>query len=277
MPTEPLHDLHRCAIHTITTKSWSLSDAAENFNRVGIAGITVWLDALEGTTPGHARGLLGDFGLTVASLCRGGFFAHRDPSGRQKSIDENRKAIDVAAALGAPHVVLVCGADPSQSLASSRGQIRDGIEAILPHAEAQGVQLAIEPLHPMVADDRSAINTLRQANEMAESFRSPWVGVAIDVYHLWWDPDLRTEINRCGMNGNLLCFHVCDWKTPTEDLLFDRGVMGEGCINIPEIRGWVEEAGFHGFIEVEIFSATNWKMNQSEYLNAIVKAYLDHV
>ena len=223
MPTKPLQDLHRCAVHTITTKPWRLPEAAENFSRVGISGITVWLDALEGTTPGEARSLLGDFGLTITSLCRGGFFTHRDPGGQQKAIDENRKTIDVAAALGSPVVVLVCGADPGQSLASSRRQIRDGIEAILPYAQAQCVQLAIEPLHPMYADHRSAVNTLRQANEMAEYFGSPWVGVAVDVYHLWWDPGLRAEINRCGTNGNLLCFHVCDWKTPTQDILLDRG------------------------------------------------------
>ncbi len=271
--TSPLHDLGRCAVHTITTKPWSLREAAKNYHLAGIGGITVWLDALEGTTPSEARRLLDDNALTVAALCRGGFFPHREGTARRKSIDENRDAIDTAAVLGAPQVVLVCGADKDQSLEESRKQIREGIEAILPHAEANHIQLGIEPLHPMYASDRSAINTLRQANEMAEHFDSDWVGVTVDVYHLWWDPDLRTEIQRCGRNGNLLSFHVCDWRTPTEDLLLDRGVMGEGCINIREIRGWAEEAGFDGFIEVEIFSTRYWEMDQKSYLQRIVEAY----
>ena len=125
---------------------------------------------------------------------------------------------------------------------------------LLPEAKAAGVKLAIEPLHPMYADTRSAINTLAQANDMAEALNSPWVGVAVDVYHLWWDPALENEIERCGRNNNLLAFHICDWKSPTIDMLNDRGLMGEGCIPIRKIRSWVEEAGFNGFIEVEIFS-----------------------
>lgn len=129
----------------------------------------------------------------------------------------------------------------------------------------------------MYADSRSAINTLGQANDMAEELDSPWVGVAVDIYHLWWDPALETEIARCGRNENLYAFHVCDWKSPTEDLLLDRGLMGEGCINIKTIRGWVEQAGFDGFNEVEIFSTRHWSEDQSVFLNKIKQAYLEHV
>jgi sugar phosphate isomerase/epimerase len=129
----------------------------------------------------------------------------------------------------------------------------------------------------MYADSRSAINTMRQANEMAEAFDSPYVGVAVDVYHLWWDPDLKAEIQRCGQANNLLAFHVCDWKTPTEDLLNDRGLMGEGCIPIPTIRNWVEETGFDGFNEVEVFSHRYWAMDQAEFLQEIKAAYLKYV
>ena len=173
-------------------------------------------------------------------------------------------------------IVLVCGADPSQSLEESRKQIHDGIAAVISDASAAGVKLAIEPLHPMYADTRSAINTLTQANDMAEALHSPWVGVAVDVYHLWWDPQLEQEIKRCGQNKNLLAFHICDWKTPTTDLLFDRGLMGEGCIPVKEIRSWVEATGFNGFNEVEIFSNTFWKEDQSQFLKKIVKAYREH-
>ena len=129
----------------------------------------------------------------------------------------------------------------------------------------------------MYADTRSAINTLAQANDLAEALNTPTVGVAVDVYHLWWDPALESEIKRCGRNNNLFAFHICDWKSPTTDLLNDRGLMGEGCIPIRKIRSWVEEAGFNGFIEVEIFSNIYWKMDQNEFLEKIVKAYKEIV
>jgi len=173
-------------------------------------------------------------------------------------------------------IVLVCGADPAQSLEDSRQQIREGIETILPQARAAGVKLAIEPLHPMYADTRSAINTLAQANAMAEAIQSPFVGVAVDAYHVWWDPDLETEIKRCGQNGHLFAFHISDWNLPTTDLLLDRGLMGEGCIPIKKIRSWVEAAGFKGFNEVEIFSSKFWKEDQDVYLSKIINAWRQH-
>jgi len=175
-------------------------------------------------------------------------------------------SIEEAAELGTKQIVLVCGADPSQSLDDSRKQIQDGIAALIPEAMAAGVKLAIEPLHPMYADSRSVINTLAQANDMIEALNSPLVGVAVDVYHLWWDPNLEKEIERCGKNKTLLAFHVCDWKTPTTDFLNDRGLMGKGCIPIPKIRSWVEATGFDGFIEIEIFSNDYWKEDQSLFL-----------
>jgi sugar phosphate isomerase/epimerase len=272
-----LTDTSRLCLHTITTKPWSIEEAAAAYEEAGVAGITVWRDALEGRDIQTTRSLLADHGLTVVSLCRGGFFPHGTQAGRVQALDDNRRALDEAAALGAPLIVLVCGAVPGQSLCVSRDQIRAGIEALLPQAEAHDIKLAIEPLHPMYADDRSAINTLAQANDLAEAIDSPHVGVAIDVYHLWWDPTLEGEIERCGQQNNILAFHVCDWKTPTTDLLLDRGLMGEGCIDIPQIRRWVEAAGFNGFIEVEIFSQTYWREDQRAFLEKIKQAYLDYV
>jgi sugar phosphate isomerase/epimerase len=172
--------------------------------------------------------------------------------------------------------VLVCGAALGQPLVTSRQQIEEGIAATLPQAKSCGIKLGIEPLHPMYADNRSAINTLKQANDMCDQLNSPAVGVVVDVYHLWWDPDLKGEIHRCGQAGRIFAFHICDWKTPTGDLLNDRGLMGEGCIPIATIRGWVEEAGFDGFHEVEIFSNRHWSRNQSIFLQEIKKAYLHH-
>ena len=225
-------DLSRLCIHTITTKPWKIEEAAKNYSAAGVKGITVWRDALEGRNIKQTGKMLLEHDLTIVSLCRGGFFPHKDVSKRKTAIDDNRKAIEEAAELGTSMLVLVCGADPSQSLEESRKQIRDGIAAIIPDASAAGVKLTIEPLHPMYADTRSAINTLAQANDMAEELNSPWVGVAVDVYHLWWDPFLEKEIKRCGEKGNLAAFHICDWKVPTTDMLLDRGLMGEGCIPI---------------------------------------------
>ena len=271
----PLHtDLSKLCIHTITTKPWSIEQAAKNYAARGVKGITVWRDALENRNIKTTGQLLRDQGLSIVSLCRGGFFPNKDQHKRKTALDDNRRAIEEAFELGTNLIVLVCGADPTQSMADSRAQIHDGIAAIIPDAKAAGVKLAIEPLHPMFADTRSAINTLVQANDLYESLNSSSVGVAVDVYHLWWDPDLEREIKRCGENNALLAFHICDWKSPTIDMLNDRGLMGEGCIPIRKIRSWVEATGFTGFNEVEIFSSSYWNEDQSVFLEKIVKSYL---
>lgn len=273
MNTIALNNLSKLCIHTITTKPWTIEEAARNFAANGVMGITVWRDALIGRNIRNTGEMLRQHNLTVVSLCRGGFFPGKEHSKRIAAIDDNRRVIEEAFELGTKLVVLVCGADPAQSLEDSRKQIFDGIAAILPDSEAAGIKLAIEPLHPMYADTRSAINTLAQANDMTEALNSPFVGVAVDVYHLWWDPYLEQEIHRCGKNGALLAFHICDWKSPTVDLLNDRGLMGEGCIPIRKIRSWVEAAGFTGFNEVEIFSSEYWKLDQSEFLEKIIESY----
>ena len=273
----PFQNLSKLCIHTITTKSWPIEVAAEKYSKAGVKGITVWRDALAGRNPEQAGARIRDQGLSIVSLCRGGFFAGYSTTERRAALDDNRRAIAEAKALGAPLIVLVCGAVPGQKLSESRKQIQEGIAAILPDCIDAGVKLAIEPLHPMYADSRSAINTMAQANEMCEAIASPMVGVAVDVYHLWWDPLLEQEIARCGRMGKIFAYHVCDWRTPTIDLLNDRGLMGEGCIHLRQIRAWVEAAGFKGFNEVEIFSTRLWAMNQDEYLQNIVRAYSEFV
>lgn len=272
----PMRDLSKLCVHTITTRPWPIETAIDRFAAHGVQGMTVWRQALDGRNPVQTGQQIRDAGLAVVSLCRGGFFPAETEAQRQDAIDDNRRAIDEAAAIGAPLVVLVCGAVPRQPLTVSRRQIQDGIEAVLDHAASAGVKLAVEPLHPMYADSRSAINTLRQANDLCDAIDSPWVGVAVDVYHLWWDPDLAAEIQRCGEAGRIFAFHICDWKTPTDDLLNDRGLMGEGCIPIRQIRGWVEDAGFDGFNEVEIFSDRYWRGDQEIFLQQIVEAYRQH-
>ena len=270
-------DLSQVAIHTITTKPWPIETAIERYARAGFGGITVWRDALEGRELPKVRQQIVDAGLKTVALVRGGFFCYRNQEEPAKGHADNLKALEEAAAIGAPMVVLVCGAHPSQPLTVSRVQIREGIERLLPEATRLNVQLAIEPLHPMYADDRSAINDLATATDMANRIGSPLVGVAVDVYHLWWDPNLESEVARCGKDGRLFAFHVCDWRTPTRHMLLDRGLMGEGCIPIREIRGWVEKAGFTGLHEVEIFSEERWKGDQDTWLAAIAEASLKHV
>jgi len=276
MSAKPLTDLSQLCIHTITTKPWNIETAAQHFSGAGVKGITVWRDALEGRNIKQTGQLLRDEGLQIVSLCRGGFFPYKDKVKRMAALDDNRRAMEEAAELGTSLIVLVCGSDPGQSLEDSRKQIHDGISAILPDAAKAGIKLAIEPLHPMYADTRSAINTLSQANAMATQLNSPFVGVAVDVYHLWWDPDLEQEIKRCGDNGHLFAFHICDWNVPTNDFLLDRALMGEGCIPVRKIRSWVEATGFKGFYEVEIFSTRFWKEDQAQFLGKIIKAYKEN-
>jgi len=269
-----LKDFSRLCVHTLTTKHWNIEECINNYSAAGISGITIWRNVIENKNLKEVKKLLDDSNLDVVSLCRGGFFPSVDADKRAMAIDDNLLAIDQAAAVGAPLIVLVCGADGKQSLEKSRDQIKEGILKILPYAQSSGVKLAIEPLHPMYAGDRSAVNTMKQANDMAAEINSECVGVAVDVYHLWWDPTLKAEIERCADQKHLFAFHVCDWNVPTIDFLNDRGLMGEGCINIPEIRSWIEVAGFKGYNEVEIFSDKFWASDQKEYLGIIKNAYL---
>ncbi|MGB8170763.1 MAG: sugar phosphate isomerase/epimerase family protein [Chthoniobacteraceae bacterium] len=266
--------MKRLCVHTITTKPLSLEQCLAEFPKRGVNGITIWRQALEGRDLAAVKRRTAESGMQVVSLCRGGFFPAVTAAGRQKAIDDNLMAIGQAHAIGAPLIVLVCGAVPGQSLVESRKQITEGIAAVLPAAEQAGVKLAIEPLHPMYADDRSAVNTMWQAHEICDALGSPnSVGIALDVYHVWWDPDLRGQIDRAGRTGRLLAFHICDWKTPTTDLLNDRGLMGEGCINIREISEWVDAAGFTGHREVEIFSNKWWAEDQHTFLDRIATSY----
>ena len=276
MNARKITDLSQLCIHTITTKPWSIEDAAKNFSSAGVKGITVWRDALTGRDIKKTGAMLRNEGLEIVSLCRGGFFPDIEKNKRQSAIDDNKKAIDEAYTLGTTMIVLVCGADPRQTLESSRKQIQEGIETLLPLAKQAGVRLAIEPLHSMYVDTRSAINTLVQANDMASAINSSSVGVVVDVYYLWWDPQLEQEIIRCGKNGHLMAFHICDWNVPTTDFLLDRGIMGEGCIPVKKIRSWVEATGFSGFYEVEIFSNKYWQQPQDTYLKKIISAYQEH-
>ena len=266
-------DLSKLCIHTITTKNWPLEIAIEKYVEKGIGGISVWRNYLDDRILKDVRSLLQGSGLKVSSLVRGGFFTGITQKIRMASVSDNMKAIEDAASIGADMVVLVCGATPGQALKESRIQIEKGIEKILPHAENHHVRLAVEPLHPMYADSRSAINTMAQANAMVDYFDSDYVGVAVDIYHVWWDENLENEIMKCGKKNKLFAFHLCDWRNPTRDLLNDRAIMGEGIIPIQDIINMVKRAGFKGMNEVEIFSNQHWDENHDEFLDKIITAY----
>lgn len=269
-------DLRRLCIHTITTKPWNIHTALEKYHAAGIGGISVWRDAIAGHNLESIRRDLAAAELTPVSLVRGGFFTGKDNETRQKAIDENKRAIDECAGIGAPIVVLVCGATPGLTIHENLAQIQCGIEALLDHAGACNVGLAIEPLHPMYADMRSAVTTMKAANDLCDAIRSDSVGVAVDVFHTWWDPEFDAELARCGKADNVMAYHLCDWKPNMTDMLNDRGLMGEGVIDLKRMTDLVENARFTGFHEVEIFSTRWWAEDQDAFLKAIIDAYKQH-
>jgi sugar phosphate isomerase/epimerase len=240
-------------------QQWNLCQAIDACSRLGIRAVDPWRDQVAAVGLKEAVRAVGANGMRVTGYCRGGMFPAPDAAGRAAAIDDNRRAIDEAAALGAECLVLVVGGLPqgSRNIADARKMVADGIAAILPHARACGLPLAIEPLHPMYAADRSCVNTLGQALDLCDEL-GDGVGVVIDVYHVWWDPALSNEIARAGRERRILAHHICDWLVPTRDLLLDRGMMGDGVIDLPGIRRMIENAGFYGPQEVEIFSAENW-------------------
>jgi sugar phosphate isomerase/epimerase len=267
----------RLSINLATVRQqWDMRQAVEGCLRHGITAIAPWRDQIERIGLDEARRLVEDNDLRVTGVCRGGMFPAADAQGRQAAVEDNRCAIDEAAALRADCLVLVVGGLPegSKDIAAARDMVAEGIAAILPHARATGVPLAIEPLHPMYAADRSCVNTLRQALDICDALGEEGVGVAIDVYHVWWDPELLPQLARAGAGNRILAHHICDWLVPTRDLLLDRGMMGDGVIDHRPIRAAFEAAGFDGPQEVEIFSRDDWwKRAGDEVLATCLERY----
>jgi sugar phosphate isomerase/epimerase len=269
-------DPARLSLNTATVKKqWNLAQAIEGCARHGIRGISPWRDKLAEMGVQAAARAIRAHGLTVSGVCRGGMFPAADAAGRKNAIDDNLRAIEEAHALGAQCLVLVAGGLPpgSKDIAGARSQVKEGIAAVLPAARAARVPLAIEPLHPMYAADRACVNTLEQALDLCDALdpgRSGALGVAVDVYHTWWDPKLEQQIARAG-NKRILAYHICDWLVPTRDLLTDRGMMGDGVIDLPRIRSRVEGQGYAGCHEVEIFSELDWWRRDPDEVLATVK------
>ena len=257
------------SINTATVRAqWPLDRIIDECARRGIRAISPWRDQVAKVGLDEIARRVRDTGLELSGYCRGGMFSASSAEGRRLALDDNRRAVDEARTLNAACLVLVVGSLPgalqgrpeSKDIAAARNDVRDGIAAMLEYACSAQMPLAVEPLHPMYAADRACVNTMEQALDLCDALdpgASGALGVAVDAYHVWWDPKLQAQIARAG-KARLLAFHVCDWLVPTRDLLNDRGMMGDGVIDLPQMRGWVEDAGFAGYSEVEIFSTENW-------------------
>lgn len=265
------------SLNTATvSKQWSLAECIDGCARHGIGGISPWRDKLQECGVERAARLIRDAGLNVSGLCRGGWYT-AEGALTQAVIDDNRRAVDEAAGIGAACLVMVVGGLPqgSKDIDGARAIVEEGLAHTLDYARTAGVAIAIEPLHPMYAADRACVNTTAQALDICDRLGAG-IGVALDVYHVWWDPDLAAQIARAGRE-RLLAFHVCDWLNPTSDLLTDRGMMGHGVIDIPRIRSSVEAQGFDGLVEVEIFSARNWWTRSADDVLAAMVAALPSI
>jgi sugar phosphate isomerase/epimerase len=253
-------------------KQWDLREAVEACARHGFAGVAPWRDQVIAVGPQEAAHIFKANGLRVTGYCRGGLFPAADAAGRQAAIDDNKRMIDEAAAIGAEQIVVIGGGLPkgSRDLAGARRMFADGLAAVLPHARACKVPLALEPLHPVYAADRGCISTLAEMLDLCDAL-GDGLGVAVDVYHVWWDPTLAQQITRAG--PRIIAHHICDWLVPTKDILNDRGMMGDGVIDLRGIRRMIEAAGYHGIQEVEIFSNEWWSRPGEEVLKTVIERF----
>jgi sugar phosphate isomerase/epimerase len=267
----PAADTTRLSLNQITTNRWGLAEALDGCLRAEVPAIGIWRHKIADIGLPHSRRLVRDAGLPVSSVCRGGMFPAATAAERAERIEDNRRAIDEAAELGADTLVLVCGPPPDRDLAAARRMVEDAIAALVPYARERKVRMAIEPLHPMYAAERSCITSLEEANVLAEKFDPDTVGIVVDVYHVWWDAMLEREIARA--RGRIRGFHVCDWLVPTPDMLMGRGMMGDGCIDIHRIRTLVDATGYAGRIEVEILNQRIWDQPGDEVLAVMKQRY----
>lgn len=261
-------DLARLSLNTATVRErWDLAACIEGCARHGIGWIGPWRDGLAAYGVARTAAHVRDAGLKVSGLCRGGWW---NAGTLAQAIDDNRRAIDEAAAIGALCLAIVNGGLPegSRDLAAARARCLDGLAEVLPHARAAGVPLALEPLHPMTCADRSVLSTTAQALDWCDTL-GEGVGLALDVYHIWWDPEVLPQIARAA--GRILGFHVCDWLVPTRDLVTDRGMMGDGVADIADLRAAVDAAGYGGPIEVEIFSSRDWWTRDPDDVLTVMK------
>lgn len=273
-------NLNKLAINQITNDPVETTELLGLYKKLAVPSISPWRSKFEehGVSTQAFNLLLDDTGIEVNGVCFCGSYGSKGKAGRQEQIDDNKKTIDFAVEIGAPSIVTLAGgllAD-SKDLDYSRKFNMEALAEVLEYARQAGVMLGLEPLHPMYAADWSVVNTIRDANNWCDEL-GEGIGIIVDVYHTWWDPELQTEIQRAGKQNRIVAAHVCDWLVPTKDILLDRGIMGDGVIDIPTIRRWLEEAGFQGRYEVEIFSTEFWQMDQEEYIKLIKDRFQEFV
>jgi sugar phosphate isomerase/epimerase len=280
IPTPPPGDprLARLSLNQWTTRAWGVAEAVDGCARFGIPAIGLWRQQVADLGLAASAKLVRDAGLRVSSLCRGGFLTAADPAASASALDDNRRAIDEAAALGADCLVLVVGGLPegSRDLAGARSRVAERLDDLIPYAVDSGVRLALEPLHPMYCADRAVLSTLAQAVDLASRWPAEAVGVVVDTFHLWWDPELPAQIARAG--DRIASFQVCDFLVPLPaDVLLGRGMMGDGVIDFRPLRAAVDGAGYTGPIEVEIFNADVWAANGDEVIATLIRRYITEV
>ncbi|GAA3343676.1 sugar phosphate isomerase/epimerase [Amorphoplanes nipponensis] len=266
--------MKRFSLNQATTRHWPLPDLVAGCAEAGVTGAGLWREDVQAYGVERAAALIRDAGMTVTSLCRGGFFQQ---SGWE---EENRRAIDEAATLGAPALVLVSGGLPagSRDIDAARAHVGEAIGRLVPYALDAGVQLAVEPLHPMFASDRCVVASLRQALDLAAPYPAETVGVVVDTYHLWWDDGVWDQIARAGRERRIACFQVADWVTPLPaGVLLGRGLPGTGCVELRRFREAVDAAGYTGPIEVEVFAEEVWARPGADVLREALAGYRSHV
>ncbi|MBB2924791.1 sugar phosphate isomerase/epimerase [Cellulomonas cellasea] len=290
-------DLGRLSLNTATTKAWDLREAVEGAARAGLPAVGLWRDRVQEVGAPLAAKIVADAGLRVSSLCRGGFLTASDDAGIAAALEDNRAAVVEAATLGTRELVFVVGGlpaasapggpalpyppggtDPARDLVATRARVADRIADLVPFAAEHDVRIVLEPLHPIFAADRAVISTLGQALDLAAPFPAETVGVVVDTYHVWWDPDLERQIARAGAEGRLAGYQVCDWVLPlAADALLSRGHVGDGYVDFATITRWVAAAGYTGDVEVEIFRQEIWDAPGDETVATLADRYVRHV
>lgn len=264
--------MERLSLNQKTTELWSVAEAAAGCVRAGIGWIGLWREQVRTAGGAEAAGrIVREASLRVSSYCRGGFFTADSDEGWRRAVEENRRVVEESAAMGCDTVILVCGGVRGSDLDGSRRQVEEGIAATAPAAAESGVRLAIEPLHPMFCADRSVIVSLEQSLDIAERFPAETVGVAVDVFHLWWDPQVWEQIERAG--DRIFSYQVCDWLDPLPDTLLGRGMMGDGVIDFRRFTEAVAAAGYTGPVEVEIFNREIWNRPGGQVLAEMADRY----
>jgi sugar phosphate isomerase/epimerase len=261
----------RLSLNQITTPNWSVAEAAEGCARHGVRSIALWRHKIEEAGLEASVRAVSDAGLHVSSVCRGGMFPAPAEADRKKNIEDNFRAADQAAALKADSLVMVVGGSAGMSIDEARNMVADGVAALVPYARQRGVRIGLEPLHPMYAAERSVLVTIGQALDLARAYDAGDVGVILDSFHIWWDPCIEKQITQA--RGRILGFHVSDWLNPLPDVLLGRGLMVDGTIDNRKLRGLVEQAGYDGPIEVEIFNRALWDADPDAVLAQVIERF----